>query len=85
MEICVDCPNEAKHKHPMSLCDKHYCDRYSFQVIDGVMIPFKKWVESELKTQGLWFKDGETRREWYARLEENGRDALRAFSSRKEK
>jgi hypothetical protein len=54
-------------------------------VIDGVVIPFKQWVESELKKQGLWFKDGETRREWYARLEEYGRDSLLAFSSGKKK
>ena len=85
METCTDCTKESKHKHPIPLCDKHYCDRYSFQVIDGVVIPFKQWVESELKKQGLWFKDGETRREWYARLEEYGRDSLLAFSSGKKK
>lgn len=83
MESCVDCPKEAKHKHPTSLCDKHYVDRYSYQTIDGVEIPFKQWVEDELKKQGLWFNEGETRREWYGRMEEYGRSALLKLSKRK--
>ena len=76
MESCTECPKESKHKHPYPLCDKHYVDKFSFQVVDGVRIPFKEWVENELKNQGLWFNEGETRREWFARMEEHGRSAL---------
>ena len=76
MEICTECPKESKHKYPYPLCDKHYVDKFSYQVINGVKMPFKEWLQGELEKQGLWFNEGETRREWFARMEEHGRSAL---------
>jgi hypothetical protein len=44
---------------------------------------FKEVLKAQLIEQGLWFKDGETRQEWYDRLEVDGRSALRRFTGRK--
>ena len=83
MEICTECPRESKHKYPYPLCDKHYVDKFSYQVINGVKMPFKEWLQGELEKQGLWFNEGETRREWFARMEEHGRSALLKISKGK--
>ena len=46
-------------------------------------MPFKEWLQGELEKQGLWFNEGETRREWFARMEEHGRSALLKLSKGK--
>ena len=81
---CSDCEKKrATQLHPYILCDSCHADRYSMQNVDGKLVPFREVLKSQLKKQGLWFKDGETRGEWHKRMEVEGRSALRRFASGK--
>ena len=78
---CSDCEKKrATQLHPYILCDSCHADRYSMQNVDGKLVPFREVLKSQLKKQGLWFKDGETRGEWHKRMEVEGRSALRRFA-----
>ena len=78
---CSSCEKKrATQLHPYILCDSCHADRYSMQKMDGKLVPFREILKSQLKKQGLWFKDGETRGEWHKRMEVEGRSALRRFA-----
>ena len=81
---CSDCDKKkATQLHPYILCDSCWADRYSTQAIGGKVFKFKEVLKAQLVEQGLWFKDGETRKEWHQRMEVGGRSALRRFTGRK--
>ena len=78
---CSDCDKKrATQLHPYILCDSCWADRYSTQAIGGKVFKFKEVLKAQLIDQGLWFKDGETRKEWHQRMEVGGRSALRRFT-----
>ena len=78
---CSDCDRKrATQLHPYILCDSCWADRYSTQAIGGKVFKFKEVLKAQLIEQGLWFKDGETRKEWHERMEVGGRSALRRFT-----
>ena len=78
---CSDCDKKrATQLHPYILCDSCWADRYSTQAIGGKVYKFKEVLKAQLVEQGLWFKDGETRKEWHQRMEVGGRSALRRFT-----
>ena len=78
---CSDCDKKrATQLHPYILCDSCWADRYSTQAIGGKVFKFKEVLKAQLIEQGLWFKDGETRKEWHERMEVGGRSALRRFA-----
>ena len=79
--VCEDKRVTQLQPHPM--CDSCHADRYSMQHWNGKLVPFREVLKSQLKKQGLWFKDGETRGEWHKRMEVEGRGALRRFASGK--
>ena len=78
---CSSCENKrATQLHPYILCDSCHADRYSVQRLGGKAYKFKEVLKAQLIEQGLWFKDGETRKEWHERMEVGGRSALRRFT-----
>ena len=78
---CTDCEKKpATQLNPFLLCDSCYANRYSTQIVDGKRVPFKEALKASLIKQGLWFKDGETRGDWYERMATVSRSTLREFA-----
>tara|TARA_R110002167_G_scaffold13429_2_gene55942 strand:+ start:364 stop:606 length:243 start_codon:yes stop_codon:yes gene_type:complete len=68
---CQFCEKKATHINPASVCDFHYVEAYSTQMIDGVRVPFKKMLKDQLEKSGMWKKEDETLEQWYDRCKDH--------------
>ena len=65
------------------MCDSCWSDKCGVQNIGGELKHFKQFLKDKLVEMDLWFKDGETKAEWFERMEVHGRNSLQRYTGRK--
>ena len=84
MEKCSDphCSKYATIYHPAPYCDRDWARRYSSQFSPEVAeelklptpsVPYRRYLEWQLKNRGLTKKDGETKEELFERCKARAR------------
>ena len=74
------CGQPATQLHPSPLCCRHWTDRHSKQLWDGVYRPYKEVLAIQLHEMGLIPDDGESNTEFDLRCKEAGRATFRKSS-----
>ena len=74
---CQFCDKKATHLNPVTVCDFHYVETYSYQMIEGERVPFKKVLKQQLEKIGMWKEEDETLEKWYERCKDYFHDRTR--------
>ena len=81
---CTVCEEKrVTQLRPAPMCDSCWSDKCGVQNIGGELKHFKQFLKDKLVEMDLWFKDGETKAEWFERMEGHGRNSLQRYTGRK--